>query len=79
MPQRLPSVLLECAARLLVVMVHLTSLDDAPDRLEDISRLRVQFRHQESICVKPIEPADKQYSEYQSEFKDAADLSKQLQ
>ena len=79
MPQRLPSVLLECAARLLVVMVHLTSLDDAPDRLEDISRLRVQFRHQESICVKSIEPADKKHSEYQSELKDAADLSKQLQ
>lgn len=79
MPQRLPLVFLEGVALLFCVMVHLTSFDDAPNRLEDISRLRVQLWHQESIGVKLIEPADEQHTEDQKELKDAADFSQQLQ
>ena len=56
-------------------MVHFTSFDDAPNRLEDISRLSVQLWHQESIGVKLIEPADEQHTEDQKELKDAADFS----
>lgn len=60
-------------------MDNLARLQDTPDWLELICRLRIQHWYQEAISVEFTEPADHHNSKNQDEFCDSSHLTQKLQ